>query len=364
MAQSSSETRRRPGLGQLATRTRYVARQGARVAWYAGQAYRMRQIQKRAVERDPTLKPDVTPPSSKVPDVPQLLRDVAALSMRDLANIEAGIYPAPRREESWLDRVRDARAFFDDLPNVARRRADKSHQEARDAEGAEKRPRYYQQNFHFQTDGWMSDESARLYDTQVEVLFSGATTAMRRMGLVPIARWMAGKDQRKVRAVDIATGPGNFADALSQAYPRLPITALDLSESYTHHALGRFKRARHHQGMVAKAEDMPFGDGALDLTSAVFLFHELPPRIRVAVATEIARVLKSGGLFVFVDSLQPGDAPAYDGLLELFPQLFHEPYYTTYAKTDLIDLFETAGLRVVHEDTAFFSKVLAFEKSA
>lgn len=349
-------------LSKLATRARYIARQGTRVGWYAGQAYRMRQMQRRAVERDPSLKPDVQAPDSNVPGVPELLRGVAALSARDLSNIEAGVYPAPRENERWVDRIRDARAFFADAPEVARRRAEKRHQEARQAPQADKRPRYYQQNFHFQTDGWMSEESARLYDTQVEVLFTGATAAMRRMGLVPVADWMKGKDQRHLSAVDLATGPGNFADALSQAYPRMPLMALDLSEAYANHAVKRFKRYRHQQGMVAKAEEMPFAEGSLDLTSAVFLFHELPPKIRVAVAQEIARVLKPGGLFVFVDSLQPGDTPAYDGLLELFPQLFHEPYYTTYATTNLVELFEEAGLRTVHENTAFFSKVLAFEK--
>lgn len=349
-------------LSKLATRARYIARQGTRVGWYAGQAYRMRQMQRRAVERDPSLKTDVKPPQTDVPGVPELLRGVAALSARDLANIEAGLYPAPREDERWVDRIRDARAFFADAPDVARRRAENRHQEAREAPQADKRPRYYQQNFHFQTDGWMSERSAQLYDTQVEVLFTGATAAMRRMGLVPVAQWMQGKDQRHLQAVDLATGPGNFADSLAQAYPRMPLIALDLSEAYANHAVKRFKRYRHHQGMVAKAEEMPFADGALDLTSAVFLFHELPPKIRVAVAHEIVRVLKPGGLFVFVDSLQPGDTPAYDGLLELFPQLFHEPYYTTYADTDLVGLFEGAGLRVMHEDTAFFSKVLAFEK--
>ncbi|WP_375571054.1 class I SAM-dependent methyltransferase [Ahrensia marina] len=349
-------------LSKLATRARYIARQGTRVGWYAGQAYRMRRMQQQAVKRDPSLKTDVKPPQTKVPGVPELLRGVAALSARDLSNIETGLYPAPREDERWVDRIRDARAFFADAPEVARRRAEKRHQEAREAPQADKRPRYYQQNFHFQTDGWMSDESARLYDTQVEVLFTGATAAMRRMGLVPVANWMKGKDQRHLRAVDLATGPGNFADALAQAYPRMPLMALDLSEAYANHAVKRFKRYRHQQGMVAKAEEMPFGEASLDLTSSVFLFHELPPKIRVAVAEEIARVLKPGGLFVFVDSLQPGDTPAYDGLLELFPQLFHEPYYTTYATTDLIDLFQSAGLKIMHEDTAFFSKVLAFEK--
>ena len=349
-------------LQRLATRARYIASQGSRVTWYAGQAYRMRQMQRRAVARDPSLKPDIAAPTGKVPGVPDLLRDVAALCARDLANIEAGLYPAPREEEGWAQRFADARAFFKDAPDVARRRADKRHQEARAAQGADKRPRYYQQNFHFQTDGWMSEHSARLYDTQVEVLFSGATAAMRRIGLVPVAQWMKGRDQRTLRAADLATGPGNFADALAQAYPRLPLFALDLSEAYAGVAVERMARARHRRGLVAKAEEMPFADASLDLASAVFLFHELPPKIRVAVAREIARVLKPGGLFVFVDSLQPGDTPAYDGLLALFPQLFHEPYFTTYATTDLVALFRAEGLQPVHQDTAFFSRVMAFEK--
>lgn len=351
-------------IAKLASRARYVAQQGTRVTWYAGQAYRMRQVQQRAIAKDPSLKTDVQTPNGHVPGVPELLRGVAALSVRDLANIEAGLYPAPRDQESWANRIRDARAFFQDLPEVARRRADKNHQEARQADGADKRPRYYQQNFHFQTDGWMSERSARLYDTQVEVLFSGATQTMRRMGLVPIAHFMRGKDQRALRAVDLATGPGNFAQALSAAYPRLPLLAMDLSEAYTRHAMDRFKRYRHQHGSVAKGEAMPFADGSIDLLSAVFLFHELPPKVRVAVAGEIARVLKPGGMFVFVDSLQPGDNGDYDGLLELFPQLFHEPYYTSYATTALSELFVQAGLKPVHDEQAFVSKILAFEKPA
>ena len=349
-------------LDRLARRAAYIAAQGSRVTWYAGQAYRMRRMQRRAIENDPSLKPDVTAPSARVPGVAELLRGVAALSARDLANIEAGLHPAPREDESWAQRLTDARAFFDDLPQVARRRADKRHQEALDMPQAGKRPRYYNQNFHFQTDGWMSERSARLYDTQVEVLFSGASQAMRRQGLVPIAPFMAGKDQRSLRAVDLATGPGNFAMALAQSYPRMPLLALDLSEAYARHAMGRFKTHRSQHAGVAKGEQMPFADGCIDLLSAVFLFHELPPKVRKAVAGEIARVLQPGGLFVFVDSLQPGDTPAYDGMLELFPQLFHEPYFTSYATTDLVALFSEVGLRPVHEETAFVSKVLAFEK--
>ena len=54
-------------------------------------------------------------------------------------------------------------------------------------------PTYYLQNFHFQTGGWLTEESAKLYDTQVEILFGGAADAMRRIALGSLARALKGK---------------------------------------------------------------------------------------------------------------------------------------------------------------------------
>jgi SAM-dependent methyltransferase len=54
---------------------------------------------------------------------------------------------------------------------------------------------------------------------------------------------------------------------------------------------------------------------------------ELPPEVRRTVIREAARVLKPGGRLI-LDSLQRGDEPAYDAMLERFPQFYHEPYYT------------------------------------
>jgi hypothetical protein len=39
-----------------------------------------------------------------------------------------------------------------------------------------------------------------------------------------------------------------------------------------------------------------------------------------------------------VDSLQTGDEPDYDGMLELFPQSYHDTYSVTYLKEDLARL--------------------------
>lgn len=115
----------------------------------------------------------------------------------------------------------------------------------------------------------------------------------------------------------------------------------------------------------ANAEALPFYDGSFDIVTCVFLYHELPNEIRRHVTSEIARVLKPGGLFVFVNSLQWGDTSAYDGLLEAFPQRFHEPYYLDYLRDKLEGpegTFASAGLMTAEAYPAFLSKVAVCRK--
>ena len=106
---------------------------------------------------------------------------------------------------------------------------------------------------------------------------------------------------------------------------------------------------------------MPFADAEFDVVTCIYLFHELPPRVRRAVVAEVRRVVRPGGWVIFVDSLQPGDEPDYDSMLEYFPAAFHEPYYASYLKEDLDRLWRpgfAAGERV----PAYFSKVLTWRR--
>ena len=103
-------------------------------------------------------------------------------------------------------------------------------------------------------------------------------------------------------------------------------------------------------------------DNSQDAVTSIFVFHELPPNVRRTVFREFARVLKPGGRFVLVDSLQRGDEPAYEGLLDLFPQSFHEPYYTSYIEEDFGAIGGTSGLTHARDINAFVSKVMVFDK--
>jgi hypothetical protein len=75
-------------------------------------------------------------------------------------------------------------------------------------------------------------------------------------------------------------------------------------------------------------------------------------------------VLKPGGRLILIDSLQRGDRPEYEGLLELFPQNFHEPYYTSYLEEDFSAMAAASGLAHTRDLNAFVSKVMVFDKPA
>src|SRR5262249_12071883 len=110
------------------------------------------------------------------------------------------------------------------------------------------------------------------------------------------------------------------------------------------------------------AEKLPFEEASIDFIVSSFLLHELPQKVRDAVLRETARVVKRDGLIVIVDSIQKGDQPEWDGLIDLFPHYFHEPYYAEYATGNLAAWSEAAGLQPVASERAFLSKVAAFTR--
>lgn len=350
-------------LAAFLTRAAYGASQLPRVIWYVGHGLAMRRLSSSVRQREGETTRRRPYTKGAVPGRARLLADMADLLQRDLANVEAGIYPLPADHDgSLLDVLHRSRLFFEDLPRIHRRREGGRHSEVLNDETRSRRPRYYLQNFHFQSGGWMTEESAQRYDTQVEVLFYGTGNAMRRQALPELHEAFSGRDQRRLSLLDVGCGTGRFLDFVKQAWPRLPVIGIDMSEPYVHEARRHLRRWSRLGFVIAKGEAIPLPDESQDAVTSIFVFHELPPKVRRGAFREFARVLKPGGRLVLVDSLQRGDASDYEGALDLFPQNYHEPYFRSYLDEDFPAIAGGYGLTHVRDSRAFVSKVMVFNK--
>ncbi|GAB0498546.1 hypothetical protein MMPV_009892 [Pyropia vietnamensis] len=319
--------------------------------------------------------------------VPWLVKSIAALVAVEQANIRNGVYPRPPlTSHGPVSLVRSTLAYLAEVPVVEARRVAGEFLDVpvgsttgvEAAVPATPYPDYYLRNFHFQTDGYLSAESARVYDSQVEVLFLGTADMMRRQALVPLAAWRRGVGAARLRyrrgrlsILNVPVGSGGVLPDLARAYPGADITNVELGPYYLAEAEARHRRsgdagdpARTVSFVQANTETLPFSDGSFDVVISVFLLHELPPRARRAVMAEWARVLAPGGLLVVADSMQRSNSAngAIPFDLSIFPAAFHEPFYASYVTTDFDALASRMGLRPFDTRLALFSKVMSWVK--
>ncbi|NNU16385.1 class I SAM-dependent methyltransferase [Parvularcula sp. ZS-1/3] len=311
--------------------------------------------------------PKATP--TEAPSMGDMRASFFKLFDDEWADVEAKRYRMPREFRTRPDpvaAVRKARNYLDEARAVARRSKTKGGGTEVRETAPDGLPAYYRQNFHFQSDGWLSEESASVYDTQVEVLFTGSADAMRRRALPAISeevrRLVRERGSEKdIHFADVACGTGRLLSDVADNFPELTVSAVDLSGPYLEKARANNAHAKNASFIEAAAEKLPFEDGSVDILTTVYLFHELPPKVRREVAAEVARVLRPGGLYVHVDSAQYGDT-CMDALLEGFPKAFHEPFYDSYAREDLPSLFGESGLEPDGQRIGFLTKASSFRK--
>ncbi|HYC57496.1 MAG TPA: class I SAM-dependent methyltransferase [Candidatus Binatia bacterium] len=283
------------------------------------------------------------------------------LLQRDLANARAGYYPRSLLHQfPALDYVRAMPEALLELPRVLLRSYLGRYEDLPAQAEPDRYPRYYRRNFHWQSDGWLSERSARLYDASVEFLFGGTADVMRRMAIPPLVDAVA--EAKRPRILDVACGTGRFLAQLGRALPQARLYGLDMSPFYVRHAQ-RSLDARLDVTLVAEdAVGMPWADGFFDAVASVYLFHELPQRVRRQVVREIHRVLRPGGTLVICDSAQLSDSAVIADALYGFAKGYHEPYYKSYLRDDLSALLIECGMEVAHAEPHLVSKVAVARK--
>lgn len=292
-------------------------------------------------------------------EVGALLRRKAALHARDLANVEDGLYPRELLFDIPVGRyMRALPRLLRDTPNVLRRARAGDYKDI-PAVDKQRYPAYYRRNFHWQTDGYFSDHSAEVYELGVELLFRGMADIMRRQIIPPVTRFVqAAGGAANVRLLDVACGTGRTLHQLAQAHPALRLWGVDLSPSYVKLARHRLAHVAEAALAVENAEALPFADGAFDVVTSVYLFHELPRNTRRTVARELFRVVRPGGLLVIEDSAQLVESSEIASALRAFPGEFHEPFYNDYLEDDLAALLAEAGFTVESVEPQLVAKVV------
>lgn len=311
----------------------------------------------------PLLLPGTQPyrPRRDLATLNLIRKELAELLREDAQGVADGMLPARALlpESPLEDALRYPRMLWDSYQVYRRRvRGEALRFDAESRQWLDEVPRYYRRNFHFQTGGYLSERSAESYDYQVEMLFLGAADAMRRLILRPLREAFGPGDGKGLRLLEIGAGTGSATRFVRMAFPKARITAVDLSEPYLR-AAGRRLTSRDRVDLLrADGTDLPFRNGEFDAVYSVFLFHELPLAERRKILSESGRILKKGGLFALVDSIQLGDRKEFDRMLRDFPRLFHEPYFRDYVSRPMEKLVNVAGFRGPRTRRGLYSKAI------
>jgi ubiquinone/menaquinone biosynthesis C-methylase UbiE len=347
------------------TKAAYQALQQGKSYFSLAHKFVTGQVLNWAMPRDPD--PDRNP---RPPIAPELLlqiqRKMVDLLDQDWLDAERGVYPAALLfDNAWDDFLRYYPQVCLDMPETWRRIQAKRFQDLPQDINPADYPAYYARNFHYQTDGYLSDRSAQMYDIQVELLFNGSADAMRRRTIAPLKRGLAqlGRADRQLRILDVACGTGRQLRMLRGALPEASLHGVDLSAAYLRKASELLSQGGGMPQLIqANAEQLPYQDGYFQGLSCVFLFHELPGPVRQTVINEAARVLEPGGTIVICDSLQANDSPELRPILDNFQESFHEPFYRNYIEDDMEARLTSAGFGSIVVENHFMSKYWSAQK--
>ena len=287
----------------------------------------------------------------------------AELHRVDLANVEAGMYPRELLFDIPTRRyLSELPLLLKDAANVVRRKQRNNYKDI-PAVDKDRYPPYYRRTFHWQSDGYFSDFSAKIYEVGVELLFRGTADVMRRQIIPPITRFLREQPAGEApRILDIGCGTGRSLHQLAIAHPGARLYGADMSPNYIKRARKRLIELDDVTLAAENAEALPWSDATFDVVTSTYMFHELPRNARRNVVREMLRVVRPGGLVVIEDSAQVSDSPELADVLRNFPVEFHEPFYADYLEDDLAGLLAEVGFTDARTESHLVAKVVAAKR--
>lgn len=114
-----------------------------------------------------------------------------------------------------------------------------------------------------------------------------------------ILPWVLDHGELGDDVLEIGPGPGRTTEVIAEAVPRL--TAVELDEDLASALAARMPA--HVEVVQADASEMPLPDGRFSAAISLTMLHHVPtPELQDAILSDVARVLRPGGIFTGQDS--------------------------------------------------------------
>jgi demethylmenaquinone methyltransferase / 2-methoxy-6-polyprenyl-1,4-benzoquinol methylase len=155
-----------------------------------------------------------------------------------------------------------------------------------------------------QGSGQMFDQIAGRYDLLNRIMSLGIDRGWRNRAIRELEPLVV--VDRPLRVLDVATGTGDVAFAVADAYEKADVVGIDPSTGMLAVAGQKLERSRHGERVrftTGSAEALPFEDGSFDGVTISFGIRNVPDR--ALGVREMGRVLRPGGRLVILELSEP-----------------------------------------------------------
>jgi len=218
-------------------------------------------------------------------------------------------------------------------------------------------PDYFKRNYHFQTDGYFTRESAARYDHQIELLFLGVGHIMRKVAYSFVAPIM----KENASVLEFGAASGTSGHQFKLLYPKTDLDILEPGKGYLDYAKETYPN--DFKEIFCGFMEHFKSSKKYDLIFSCFVMHEIPFEHWDAVIHSIKQGLKEGGHLLIIDAQQDNDRKEHQFALDQFAQDFYEPYFPEYRKNGLENFLTQRGFKMLEKNEVLFSKALLFSYS-